>query len=79
MEKIQNDLFAEVEHYLAESGKTKRDFADDLGVTVGLVTRILNGNFDGKLSTLIKIYIAMGKIPVIHGGENLDRWIDNRC
>lgn len=69
MEKIQNDLFGQVANYLERTGKSKQDFANDLGVSKGYVSQILNGQFDHKLSKLIELYLAIGRAPLIVGAD----------
>ena len=69
IETIQNDLFGHVEDYLAKTGKSKQDFANDLGVSKGYVSQILNGHFDHKLSKLVELYLSIGMAPVVIGAD----------
>lgn len=64
--KIQNELFRLVDEYLETNGKTRTQFAKDLNVTKGYVSQILNGEFDFKLSKLVELSLAIGKIPEIN-------------
>ena len=63
--KIQNELFREVHEYLKANKISQTQFAKELGVTKGYVSQILNGNFDFKLSKLVELSIAIGKIPEV--------------
>ncbi|MDY0140617.1 MAG: helix-turn-helix transcriptional regulator [Bacteroidales bacterium] len=63
--KIQNELFRQLHEYLKTNNITQTQFAKDLGVTKGYVSQILNGDFDFKLSKLVELSLAMGKIPEV--------------
>ncbi len=65
IDKIQNDLYGQVEQYMKENGMNKLDLAKQLGVSKGYVSQILNGQFDHKLSKLVELYLAIGKAPLI--------------
>jgi len=61
--KIQNDLFNAVEEYLETKNLTRSQFAEQLGVSKGYVTQIMNGEFDHRISKLVEIILAIDKIP----------------
>lgn len=63
--KIQNELFRQLNEYIKSKGITRTQFANELGVSKGYVSQILNGEFDFKLSKLIELSLAIGKIPEI--------------
>ena len=63
--KLQNELFRQVHEYLETNKKTQTQFAEELGVTKGYVSQILNGDFDFKLSKLVELSLAIGKIPQV--------------
>ena len=63
--KIQNELFRQLNEYIKVKGITRTQFAKELGVSKGYVSQILNGEFDFKLSKLIELSLAIGKIPEI--------------
>jgi transcriptional regulator with XRE-family HTH domain len=67
--KIQNELFNQVNEYLESTGKSRVDFAKDLGVSKGYVSQVLNGDFDFRLSKLIELSLAIGKVPSINFTE----------
>lgn len=64
--KIQNELFRQLTEYIADKGITRTQFAKELGVSKGYVSQILNGDFDFKLSKLVELSLAIGKIPEIN-------------
>ncbi len=63
--KIQLDLYAHMEQYMKENNLNKTQFAEKLGVTKGYLSQVLNGSFDHKLSKLVKLSVAAGKVPII--------------
>ena len=47
---IQNQLFNHIEDYMQKEGLNRTSLADQLGVTKGYVSQVLNGDFDHRLS-----------------------------
>ena len=64
--KIQNELFRQLTEYLEVNNLTRTQFAKQLGVTKGYVSQILNGDFDYKLSKLVELSLAIGKVPEVN-------------
>jgi transcriptional regulator with XRE-family HTH domain len=60
---IQLDLFREIDKYLTENKMSRKDFAKKLGVSKAYVSQVLNGEFDHKLSKLVKLSLAIEKVP----------------
>lgn len=73
--KIQIKLYSLIESYRKKNKLTKSRFAEQLGVTKGYITQVLNGDFDHKLSKLVNLSMAVGKVPVIEF-KDLDKIID---
>lgn len=71
--KIQMDLYQLIENYCSEKKITKTQLAKELGVSKGYISQILNGNFDHKLSKLVELSLAFGKVPIIEY-ENVDKY-----
>jgi predicted XRE-type DNA-binding protein len=63
--KIQAALYEQVENYLNANNISKTEFADQLGVSKGYVSQLMNGDFDHKISKLIELSIAIGKAPML--------------
>lgn len=63
--RIQMDLYGEIEHYMKENHLTQTALAQNLGVSKGYLSQVLNGNFDHKLSRLVKLALAIGKAPIV--------------
>lgn len=74
--KIQMDLYSQIEKYLKNNNLSKTAFAEKLGVSKGYVSQVLNGDFDHKLSRLVKLAMATGKVPKVTF-ENLNEIIEN--
>ena len=62
---IQIDLFNHCEEYLKKNKLTRTQFAEKLGVTKGYISQVLNGDFDHRISKLVELSLAIGKVPVI--------------
>jgi len=65
LEKIQNELFREIDKYMSENKISRSQLAMKLGCNRSYVSQVLNGNFDHKLSKLIEFSLAIGKAPNI--------------
>ncbi|MEL7163104.1 MAG: helix-turn-helix domain-containing protein, partial [Bacteroidota bacterium] len=58
-------LVSEVDYYLKDRGLTRSQFAEQLGVSKGYVSQLLNGVQDFKMSSLINLALAIEKDPVL--------------
>jgi predicted XRE-type DNA-binding protein len=61
--KLQMELFREIEDFMQQNNMNRTQLADYLGCTRGYVTQLLNGDFDNKLSKLVSLSLAIGKVP----------------
>ena len=61
--RIQTLLFEAINDYLQKNKLTKSAFAKQIGVSKGYVTQVLNGDFDHKISTFVRLIRAVDKIP----------------
>jgi len=64
-ERIQNEIFRQVDSYLKENQLTQTQFAEQLGVSKGYVSQIMKGEFNYTLKKLIELSLAVGKAPVL--------------
>ena len=62
---IQLHLFEIIKEYLEANQLTQNQFAEKIGFTKGYVSQILNGDFDHKISKLVDLSLAVGKVPKI--------------
>lgn len=76
MAQIQLNLFEMIEDYRKRNNLTKTQLSAELGVTKSYVTQILNGDFDHKISKLIELAIAFGKVPVLQFTD-IEKYVEN--
>lgn len=76
MAQIQLDLFELIENYRKKNDLNKTQLAAQLGVTKSYITQILNGDFDHKVSKLVELSLAFGKVPVLQFID-VDKYIEN--
>lgn len=62
---IQLSLYNTVNDYLKQNHLTRTAFAEQLGVSKGYVSQVLNGDFDHKLSKLVELSLACGYVPSV--------------
>jgi|GEM_PF-1233745 transcriptional regulator with XRE-family HTH domain len=70
--KLQLELFRLIKQHLDETGLSQNAFARQIGVSKGYMSQVLNGNFDHKLSKLVSLALAIGKLPSIYY-EDVDK------
>lgn len=63
--KIQTELFREINTFMQEKGMNNTQLAAYLGCSKGYVSQLLNGDFDHKLSKLVELSLAIGKVPLL--------------
>ena len=73
-ETLQNDIYRMVAEYLKNKGMNQTQLAEQLGVSKGYISQILNGNFNYTLKKLIELSLAMNIAPVIDF-KDLDKFI----
>lgn len=72
--KFQVDLFNKVNDYIIQNKLTRKKFAEQLGVSKGYVSQILNGNADHRMSKFIELSLAIDLIPTV-SFQNLDDFV----
>jgi transcriptional regulator with XRE-family HTH domain len=73
--KIQIDLFNNVKDYIETKKFSRSRLAKKLNVTRGYITQVLNGDFDHRISKLVELSLAVGKVPKIEF-EDLESYIE---
>ncbi|MBO4817230.1 MAG: helix-turn-helix transcriptional regulator [Bacteroidales bacterium] len=63
--KLQTGLYRELISFMKKTHKNSSQLAEYLGCSKGYISQLLNGNFDHKLSKLVKLSLAIGKAPII--------------
>ena len=75
-EKIQNNIYNDLITYFEESNISRKELAKKLGVSKGRVSQILNGkDLNFKISSLVKIGLAMDKVPNFNF-QNINKYIE---
>lgn len=64
-ETLQNEIYRQVSDYLKKEGITQSQFAEQLGVSKGYVSQILNGNYNATIKKLIELSLAIKTAPVL--------------
>lgn len=73
---IQIKLYNAIDKFMKENKMNRTKLAEHLGVSKGYVSQILNGDFDHKISKLVDLVLAIGKIPNLCL-ENKDKFIED--
>ena len=63
--KIQIDLYNQLLDYMRYNNLNKTRLAEKLGFTKSYITQVLNGDFNHRISKLVELSLAIGKVPVI--------------
>lgn len=58
-------VFNLIEDYRKANNLNQTQLANELGVTKGYISQVLNGDYDHKISKLIELCLAFGKAPII--------------
>ncbi|MCF8304164.1 MAG: helix-turn-helix domain-containing protein [Bacteroidales bacterium] len=75
-EMLQNKIYNDLVRYIEENKLTQKEIAEKLSVSKGYVSQILNGtNLNFRISTLVKICLAIGKVPNIEF-EDIEEFIN---
>lgn len=65
VEKIQNEIFRQLEDYMEREGLNRKQLADQLSVSKGYISQILNGNCNFTLKKIVELALAIDRFPVI--------------
>lgn len=63
--KAQIELYNCARKYLETTGMTQTELAAQLNVSKGYVSQLLNGDFDHRLSSFVKLAMQFGFVPEI--------------
>jgi predicted XRE-type DNA-binding protein len=76
IERIQNKIFNDLMEYIEKNKVSNKQIAEILGLSKGRVSQILSGeNLNFRLDTLIKLCLAIDRIPDFHLLE-IDEYIN---
>ena len=75
--KFQTDLYRELVTFMERTHRNSSQLAEYLGCSKGYISQLLNGNFDHKISKLVKLSLAIGKVPVLEYKDVSDYILEN--
>ena len=81
--KIQISLFACAKKFMNETHRNRTQLAEYLGVSKGYASQVLNGEYDHRLSKLVKLALAFGYapkvefVPIDQVISEDERWVTN--
>ncbi|HBL77241.1 MAG: hypothetical protein A2W90_15545 [Bacteroidetes bacterium GWF2_42_66] len=73
-ETLQNDIYRMVAEYIQKEGMNQTQLAEQLGVSKGYISQIMNGNFNYTLKKMIELSLALKKAPAFEF-KNLEQYI----
>lgn len=74
--QFQTELYEALENYREEKGINRSQLAEELHFSKGYISQVLNGNFNYKISTLVNMALAIGKVPVFRL-EDIENYISD--
>lgn len=77
-ETLQNDIYRMVADYIQKEGMNQTQLAEQLGVSKGYISQIMNGNFNYTLKKMIELSLALKKAPAFEF-KNLEQYIQDDC
>jgi transcriptional regulator with XRE-family HTH domain len=72
--KIQIGLYHQIIDYMDSKKINRTQLANSLGVTKSYITQILNGDFNHRITKLVELSLAIGKVPKIEY-EDVEQFI----
>ena len=73
-ETLQNDIYRMVNEYIQKEDITQTKLAEQLGVSKGYISQIINGNFNFTLKKMIELSLALNIAPDVKF-KDLDQYI----
>jgi transcriptional regulator with XRE-family HTH domain len=73
---IQLKLYDSIRDFMKIHNMNQTQLAKHLKVTKGYITQILNGDFDHKISKLVDLSLAIGKVPNLYL-EDVDKYVED--
>lgn len=75
-ETLQNDIYRMVAEYIQKEGMNQTQLAEQLGVSKGYISQIMNGNFNYTLKKMIELSLALKKAPAFEF-KSLEQYIQD--
>lgn len=64
-ETIQNEIFRQLTEYMEANSISRTRLAEEMKVSKGYITQILNGDFNCSLRKLIELSLHINKAPIV--------------
>ncbi len=65
-EYIKTELYNIVDEYMKDNHLTQTQLAQNLGVSKGYISQVLNGESDHRISKMVELALHCGKVPYIY-------------
>ena len=65
-EAIKSEIFNAIQNYMDINNMNRKEFADKVGCSKGYISQVLNGDSDHRLSKLVTLALAAGKVPYVY-------------
>jgi transcriptional regulator with XRE-family HTH domain len=75
-ETLQNDIYRMVAEYLQNESINQSQLAEQLCVSKGYISQIMNGNFNYTLKKMIELSLALNKAPAFEF-KDLEKYIQD--
>lgn len=75
-EVLQNDIYRIVAEYIKKENINQTQLAEQLGVSKGYISQIMNGNFNYTLKKMIELSLALNMAPAFEF-KNLEQYINH--
>ena len=72
--ELQTNLYGEIVSFMEKRNMNSTQLAEYLGCSKAYVSQLLNGNFDHKLSKLVQLSLAIGKVPILEY-KDIDKYV----
>lgn len=65
-DELQNELYRQVSNYMESKNLNQVKLAQELGVSKGYISQVLNGNCNFSLKKIVELSLSIGKAPIIN-------------
>lgn len=62
---IQMQVAIVLDRHMKRTGLTTRELSERIGVSQEQIKHMRNGTFNGRMSVLFRVMIAIGRLPVV--------------
>lgn len=66
IDELQNEIYRQVSDFMKKNELNQIQLANQLGVSKGYVSQILNGDCNFTLKKIVELSLALGKAPIVN-------------